>query len=967
MFTFIKQKLLYKKWLNACLLIGIIILAAVAACIPMYQNMSKIQTFQNQMKEYVSTEGRYPAMVSLFRGSTYKDGSKAYEKASKKVKELEEMLDKDMQIKPLERITLYTLLEDRVKPLKNAGGSKAETNYRISFLPGFSNHIRLASGNLYENSAEVKEAAKKSESAGAGIVSIDDSTKYTCVVSAALLANGSFYVGQTLEFSKIVCKDGSPLRITITGVFEEKEEEDIYWVEPPASYTSHLFVSEDMFQEILADIDGQMTIRYQIYNLYDYKHMKLKELPVIYKALERYKTAGFDDDKVEITTDFDALLKDYMDQEKQIQAVLWILELPIMVLVLVFIYMISAQILELEGNEIATLKSRGVSIRQIVFIYFCQASILAGIGMVIGMPLGYGLCRLLGQANAFLEFVNRENLPVHFTGMTLVYCLVASAFAIAFMTLPLLRIAQADIVTKKSKRGKADKSIFERYYLDVALLAVSGYAYYSFRGQRSEIASKVLNGDGLDPFLFLSAVLFMLGFGMVILRIFRLLANLIYHIGRKKWSPALYASFLQILRTRGKQSFISLFLVVALAMGVFYSNVARTINQNEEERTYYNLGADMVLKEEWIKTSNTYKKGDKKVTELYYAEPSTNLFEKVKEQSESAAKVIKRDVSIKGSKDLTDNGMLMAVQTKEFGETAWMRDGVLDKHWYYYLNDLAANAQNVLVSSNAEIEFGLKAGDTISYSLFSEEEGYKDTMGTVTGTICGFVDAWPGYTGYKTVVDENGKKTQEPVYLVVANLGFIESTSGTQPCEIWVNTGENNKGIYDVISQNNIRMEYVKEAKQNLTLVKQSAMIQITNGMLTLSFLVVLVLCMIGFLIYWITSIRQRELLFGIYRAMGMSMKEIIEMLINEQIFCSLLAILCGVISGAVTSKIFISLITVAYAPENHCLPYTLYTSAADMVRIGVVVICMLDSCIFILAKMLSRMRIAQAIKLGED
>lgn len=144
-------------------------------------------------------------------------------------------------------------------------------------------------------------------------------------------------------------------------------------------------------------------------------------------------------------------------------------------------------------------------------------------------------------------------------------------------------------------------------------------------------------------------------------------------------------------------------------------------------------------------------------------------------------------------------------------------------------------------------------------------------------------------------------------------------------------------------------------------------MIQITNGMLTLSFLVVTILCLIGFLIYWITSIRQRELLFGIYRAMGMSMREIIRMLINEQVFCSFLAILCGVLSGILTSKCFISLITIAYAPEHHVLPYQLYTSVGDMFRLGVIVLCMLGGGIYILARMLSHMKIAQAIKMGED
>ena len=180
-------------------------------------------------------------------------------------------------------------------------------------------------------------------------------------------------------------------------------------------------------------------------------------------------------------------------------------------------------------------------------------------------------------------------------------------------------------------------------------------------------------------------------------------------------------------------------------------------------------------------------------------------------------------------------------------------------------------------------------------------------------------------------------------------------------------TGGDNEKVMDTIEKSGVTIESTQDMKQNMALAKQAAMIQITNGMLTLSFLVVTVLCLIGFLIYWITSVRQRELLFGIYRAMGMSMKEIVRMLLNEQVFCSLLAILCGVISGILTSKLFIALITIAYAPEHHVLPYQLYTSVGDMIRIGMIVLCMLGGGIYILARMLSRMKIAQAIKMGED
>lgn len=943
MFTFIKQKLLYKKWLNVCLLLGIILLIAVAACLPMYQNMAENQSFQNQMKEYVRDEGRYPSVVSLFRGKTFKKPSLAYASMKEEIDSWDGGIEQDLGLAAQNKVTIYTLMEKDITPLVNVGNRKGGKQLKISYLTGLEDHMNVVA----------------SEKVG------DD--QYGCYVSTAMLDENHLYVGQTIEFRDYSGKNGQPLQLVIEGVFEEKDSEDAYWVESPADYRIHVFVTEDVWKSILDGMTNKVTLRCTAYYFYDYTKIKAKNISKYYRVLKRYEKAGFHDEKVKVTTNLTQLLKECEQQSRKIRAILWVLELPILVLILVFIYMIASQILELEGNEIATLKSRGVSLPQVLWVYFCQAAILSGIGVIIGIPLGYGICRLMGQSNAFLEFVNRKHLMVSVTGKAVLFAIGAAVLAIAFMTLPLLQSARIDIVAKKSKRHAKDVSFFERYYMDVILLVVSGYSYYSFHGQQDAIAERILKGEGLDPILFLSAVLFMAGAGMVLLRVFRLLTGGIYRMGKKRWKPAVYASFLQIMRTRGKQTFISLFLVVSLGMGIFYSNIARTINQNEEDRVCYNTGADLVVKEEWEKMSEQHMVFGKKVTTLFYVEPDTNLFEELQDCVQSEAKVLRRNATLKASKELTENGELMAVQTKDFGNTAWMREGLLDKHWYYYLNDLSKKADNVLLSSNARDEFGLKVGDSITYTPTSENAAYQDTMGALTGTVCGFVDAWPGFTGYKMLTDEDGNKTQEPTYLVVANYGYIESSCGAQPGEIWMKTdGENEKPL-EVIEKSGATISNATEMSQELTLAKQTAMIQITNGMLTLSFLVVIVLCLIGFLIYWVTSIRQRELLFGIYRAMGMSMKEIVQMLVNEQVFCSLPAVICGAVSGVITSKLFISLITIAYAPEHHILPYKLYTSPVDMIRIAMVVILMLGGGIYILARMLGHMKIAQAIKMGED
>ena len=104
---------------------------------------------------------------------------------------------------------------------------------------------------------------------------------------------------------------------------------------------------------------------------------------------------------------------------------------------------------------------------------------------------------------------------------------------------------------------------------------------------------------------------------------------------------------------------------------------------------------------------------------------------------------------------------------------------------------------------------------------------------------------------------------------------------------------------------------------------KNDPMLKSLNGVLTVGFIVVLVLCIIGFLMYWILSIRQRTLQFGIYRAMGMSMREIFTMLINEQMLISVVSIVLGGVIGFAASVLYMPIIQIAYSSIDNALPLT--------------------------------------------
>ncbi|MBO4337118.1 MAG: ABC transporter permease, partial [Lachnospiraceae bacterium] len=155
--------------------------------------------------------------------------------------------------------------------------------------------------------------------------------------------------------------------------------------------------------------------------------------------------------------------------------------------------------------------------------------------------------------------------------------------------------------------------------------------------------------------------------------------------------------------------------------------------------------------------------------------------------------------------------------------------------------------------------------------------------------------------------------------------------------------------------------------REELAREKTTAIIQITNGLFTADFLIALLLSVIGYMIYWITSIRDRELLFGICRAMGISEREVNRMLLMEQLFLSFMAILAGVGAGILTSRFFAPVFSAVYLPQKHCIPVFVTSTKMDTIWLGAVLSVVIFICIIWIRRIVKGLNITRALKLGED
>ena len=944
MFKFLSHKLLNKKWLNACLLLGIVLLVAVASCNPMFKNGALDMLMSSKFDASMVEQNKYPSTIGR-EGSCAVDEYADSEAVLKRINKYNDMWKYYLEIDTVERQTSLRLEAGYTH--SNLGH---RTNFNMVYMPNIEDHINITYGTDLENA-----------STDAGV--------YPCLISQRYLDDYNLVVGEVFTvdtgLSDIKDASGNPLKYQIVGVFEEKDYSDIFWYDEIADLDRQVYVKQSDFDDMVSKYNF-LTIYYTEHNMLDYSQITHAN------AMDTlYYIQSFEKSDKSFVQNLTGVLIDYRGDAKTIGIIIWVLELPILVLLLAFIYMVSSQILEMEDGEIAMLKSRGTSTKQVLGIYLGQSAILSVIAIIIGVPVGYLLCKMAASTSSFLKF---EFKDTHFYGIDpwmLVYSVAAALIAILFVTLPVLKYAKNSIVEQKSRVGKVNyKPFWEKFFVDVILVVLSLYLLYNYNKQKSTIALDILAGSRPDPVIFLNSSLFIFAVGLLVLRLIKYLIRLIYRIGRKRWSPAVYASFLQITRTVKKQGFISVFLVMTIAMGMFNSNMARTINDNKTKRIDYNLGTDMVVQEQW--TRGMYIDKEKK-THWYYTEGDFERYTRLEGSlCEKVTRVIyDDDAVIKAGGEELAGSVLMGINTKEFGETAELQDGLNKEHWYNYLNDLAEVSNGVIISSNLAKKYNIKVGDSINYARYSpiKKGKEKEEIASPSGTVCAIVDAFPGFQQYVYQKNADGEMEEVERYLVVANYAYVVSAFSQTPYQVWMRLAPKTSytDVLSALKQEDINIVQYDSLKQDISEMQESPLVLITNGLFSLSFIIAIILCTVGFLIYWITSIKQRELLFGIYRAMGMSMREINKMLVNEQIFSSVLASLAGYGVGAAATVLFVKLVAIVYLPESHNIAISIAVDPYDIVKLTAVVVFMFIVCFIVIRTILKKMNITQALKLGED
>ncbi|GGH26123.1 ABC transporter permease [Paenibacillus segetis] len=954
---FLFRKMWNTKWLTISTLLGLIVAVSFTVSIPMYSDGALKRVVSSTLIE--ESEG-LPA-GSLLMSYQAPGGSKTDLAGLEAVnKYISDEIPNDIGFPHEAFVNTQAIRSTEVYPQDptKVDASRTRTMSIIS-MSGLKDHISISGGKLFSDSA--------------------DGENIEALMLEDAMYRQDLHVGDVIEYPLSSGLDIT-LKIKIVGAFQPEKDTDPYWYQGFESVMNSFFISDKVMNDHLLKQLSVPLHNSTWYYAFDLREIKTGQLSPLSSTLDRLNVELYQklkDTKVDIS--FGSLLDKFRKQSLQMQTMLFTLAAPMIAMVFYYIVMNSRQSLEKQQSDIAVLRSRGASTKQIILIYLLEGLLLGVVALVLGPLLGWFMSKSIGSANGFLEFVNRKSIPVGFNLDAFLLGVGAVVIAILATLIPAIAYARSSIVNAKQKQARSDRLPgWQRWFLDIVLLGVAGYGYYLFVERQMLTFQTGMTTDELQvqPFLFFVPALAIFAIGLLFLRVFPWLLKLIGWLG-KKWLPVpYYLSLTQLSRSASSYYPLMILLVLTLGLGVYNASAARTIDLNSTERTLYKFGADVVMQTVWESTAEVSKPSKSgngqgggqggsggqpggnpggggqgggqgsQPTKLIYSEPPFEVFRKL-DGVEAAARVLQTKGNIIVSGRSAGQGIIMGIDNVDFSKVAWFRNDLFPVHPFEYLNLLGMNESAALVPTKLAEKYKLKVGDIFTITVGEA---------SIDLAVYGIVPYWP---------------TQYPdeTPFIIANLDYIYDQGPLIPYEVWLKMepGAKVNPLATKLSEQGVDLYSVKDVRSEL--VKQSKLPTRGGvfGILSLGFLVSVIVSLIGYVLYWFFNLSGRVVQFGILRAMGLSRRQLTLMLLAEQILTAGLSIILGIVIGKVVGKLYLPFLQTADNVTTQVPPFRIVFNAQDTLQLYVVVLVMLLLGAGLLFWQIRRLRVHQAVKMGEE
>jgi putative ABC transport system permease protein len=794
------------------------------------------------------------------------------------------------------------------------------------------------------------------------------------MISEPLATELGLQVGeQYITFARRREEDGTQrnvqMPVRIAGVWRPVDPSSEFWFYTPSAFEDVLIVPEGTFVNRLSPYLEDEVYQALWYLVMDGSEVHATDaVPLLTRItiIQQKVSSLLTDTRLDVSPV--SALQKYWRSSRLLTIMLYAFSVPIVGLILSFIGLVVGLAVARRRNEIAVLRSRGATATQVIGIAILEGLLLGVAGLVAGLFAGTAIAQLIGRAASFLDFSLASNLRVAITTQTIYFGLAAIGLALLAQVLPTVGASRHTIVTYKQERARALRAPWwQRAWMDLFLLIPVAYGVYLLNQQGSIVLPVAGGGVDTDPFqnplLFLIPALGVFALTLFLLRILPLIMAGVAWIASHLSGVGVLLAVRHLSRSPGFYAAPLILLVLTLSLSAFTASIAETLDSHLVDETYYSTGADIVLTESgespFATGGPTFGSGEEAPEEeedpieesgpyWFFLPVSEHLRT---EGVEAAARVGRYSVNtrLSGSRQA---GSVVGIDRVDFPKVAFWRRDFAPRSLGALLNAMAYKSNAVLVSRPFMAQHALRVGDTFRMNMSALGAAHEFDV-----EIVGSFDMFPDY-----YPDEGP--------LFVASLDYLFDQAGGQfPYDVWIKTdapvSEYESMVDDMQANGLVILDWDAPQAQIAQEIKRPER-QGLFGLLSVGFAAAAFLTVLGFLLYALFSFRRRFIELGILRAIGLSSGQMTTFLAWELAFLILVGIGAGTGLGAWISNLFIPYLQVGGDAAAQTPPFIVQIAWREIIQIYVLFGGLFVVALGGLAVLLLRMKIFQAVKLGE-
>lgn len=932
------KRLLAQRLLSVATLVGLTIATALILTIPVYSESIAFRILTERLVEESEQVNRPPFSYMLTYIGSWNEPVNW---------EATEPLDSFIREQSSAELGLdVTSLVRHVETMNMRLFPASETNYNDDRLvldyvtfgttDGISDHIQILEGNF----------PPPADASPDSVIDV--------LVHQNFASEFGMQVGETYRTYDWRLEADDPMQVTdvrIAGIWQEIDATSSYWFYLPSAFEDVLIVPSETFINRIAPYSNTEINLSVWYLITDGSGVNTSRVDTLIekhdnmsKRIDELLTGAF------IQASPIKQLKPYQTTTNILTLTLTVFSIPVIALLILFLIMIVGLVVERQRNEMAVLRSRGTSPLQIIGLASVEGIILGVIALIIGMGLAIGFSQIMGTTRSFMDFSLETNFIVSMPPTIATTILLALVFTISIRIFPTISASRHTIISYKSDNSRTSRRpIWQRLGVDLLLTVVIGYLYYQIVQQGGLVVlesaadiEKVYD----QPLVFMLPPLTILTLTLLMLRLLPLVLRILSGIIQLTNSVGLLIVTRQLERSPQTYYLPLILMISTISLGIYTASFARTIDRYLIEQQFYRTGADYAVR---ILSSADTLNPSSEETGFAASIPVADL--EALDNVNHVARIGEYEASAK----LTSGnavGKFVGIDRGDIGDVVFWREDFSDVRLGYLTNNLAIQPDTVLVSQDFMEERDLAIGDFIPIQINSTT-GSISTSLQIVGSLNYFPRWYPERDGV----------------LFVGNLDYIFEEARTELTHRMMlrvdeafNIREFNRSVVRLGALGTLIDEPFSRIDREQSRPERQGLF----GLLSIGFITSSVATMIGFLLYTVFSYQRRYVELGILRAIGLSQPAMIVSVAWELGLLIFMGLSVGLAIGLIVSAMYIPYMQFVSNISGITPPYLVMIAWTDIAQIiGLFVLTFIVIMVMLLVT-LNRMRIFEAVKLGE-